>query len=249
MRVSRGACARGWLLGLALALACTDDGGSDGVDDASDEPPWPLPRTCVPPPGMGSPVDIEELVALVDALPKPTSLACVLESLDRPLSLYASSSVAGAQPALGIDNPRLFLLTGDLTLSMTLHGTHEVLEIAQAIGDRRSIKAELLFPVDEPLAPSAPYDAVAFGSNGTACGLCHGEETRVAEIDYTTAWASDAYQDDPEQTVSVSFLRQHAIECDHEANARRCERLDALFGHGEVVQGDLDRESLICHPF
>lgn len=236
---------RGWLLASTLALSCAEP--EPAPDDPSAEPPWPLPRTCEPPPGLGSPATIEELVALVDALPRPTTLPCVIESLDRPLSLYASSSEAGAQPALGIDSPRIFVFSGALTMSVTLHGDHETLEIAQAIGDRRSIKAELSFPIDEPLAPSAPYDAVALGG-GTSCGLCHGGETQVASITHATAWASDVYQDEPEQAVSVSFLRQHAIACDHEAEPGRCEMLDAIFGHGEVVQGDLDREALICRP-
>jgi hypothetical protein len=134
-------------------------------------------------------------------------------------------------------------------MSLILEGeASRTLELSYAIGDRRSIKAELVFPVDQALARSAPYDQVQFGG-GTGCGLCHGAEARVDTIDYATAWSSDAFQDDPEQALSLGFLRQLAIDCDHEEEPGRCEMLDAIFGHGEVEPGDLARDSFVCHPF
>lgn len=239
-----------WPLLLGGALAC----GSDDAPPEDSEPvvpadvPWPLPRTCVPPDGLGSPSTIEDVVALVNALPKPTSLPCLLESLDRPLSLYATTSVAGAQPASGPENPRIFLLRGELALSVVPEGeASATLELSYAIGDRRSIKAELAFPVDEALPASAPYDEVEFGA-GTSCGLCHGNEARVESIDFATAWASDMFQDEPDQALSLGFLRQSALDCDPEATPGRCELLDAIFGHGDVMPGDLARDALICHP-
>lgn len=239
-----------WPLSLAVVLSC---GGEveepPGQDDAADSgPAWPLPRTCEAPPGLGSPATIEEVVALVNALPKPTSLPCVLESLDRPLAIYASTSTAGAQPADGPQNPRIFLFRGDLVMSVVPEGeTSATLELAYAIGGRRSIKAELAFPVDQALEPSAPYDQVALGE-GTGCGLCHGSETRVGSIDFASAWASDVFQDEPDQALSLSFLRQSAIDCDREAGPHRCEMLDAIFGHGDIEPGDLARDALICRP-
>lgn len=243
---------RGFALALGMALACASDDAPEDPGSTSSAPPdvgWPLPRTCVAPSGLGSPATIEDVVALVNALPKPTSLPCVLESLDRPLSLYASTSTAGAQPASGPENPRIFLFEGDLVMSVVPEGeASATLELAYAIGDRRSIKAELEFPVEEALPPSAPYDQVDFGG-GSSCGVCHGNESRVESIDFATAWASDVFQDEPEQALSLSFLRQAAIDCDHEATPARCELLDALFGHGDVVPGDLARDAIICRPF
>lgn len=244
---------RGGALGLSLTLACvgadaSDDEAAGSTTTGHAEPPWPLPRTCEPPPGLGSASTIEDVVALVNALPKPTSLACVLESLDRPLAVHASTSTAGAQPATGPENPRIFLLRGDLVMSLVPEGeASATLELGYAIGERRSIKAELEFPVSDVLAPSAPYDQVQLGA-GTSCGLCHGAETRVDSIDFATAWASDVFQDEPEQALPLGFLRQSAIDCDHEATPDRCALLDSIFGHGEVVAGDLDRDALICHP-
>ncbi|MEX1363953.1 MAG: hypothetical protein AB1Z98_12555 [Nannocystaceae bacterium] len=249
-RTSQGRARRWWLpcLLCAAVLAC-DDGTpmpAESDDEGSEPPAWPLPRECVAPEGLGRPASIEQVVALVNALPKPTTLPCVLESLDRPLQLYASTSTAGAQPADGPDSPRIFLFEGPLAMSVVPRGTgSETLELSSAIGDRLSIKAELLFPVDEMLADSAPYDQVDLGE-GSTCGTCHGSETRVDTIDFADAWASDMYQDEPEQALSLSFLRQSALDCNRQDDPQRCEMLDALFGHGDVVPGDLARDSLVC---
>jgi hypothetical protein len=251
MLAARASLVRGLVLALGTGVACTSSEEPEDSDPTVEAPPdigWPLPRLCVAPPGLGSPATIEDVVALVDALPKPTSLPCVLESLDRPLSLYATTSTAGAQPATGPQNPRIFLVRGDLVMSVVPEGeASATLELSYAIGERRSIKAELVFPVSDALTPSAPYDQVVLGA-GTSCGLCHGGETRVTTIDFATAWASDVFQDEPEQALSLSFLRQIAIDCEHDATPDRCATLDALLGHGEVVPGDLPRDALICRP-
>ncbi len=251
LRAWRGV-AGGALLGAALTLgSCAEDPpdveeSSSSTDSGGEPSPWPLPRTCIAPEGLGSPSTIEDVVTLVNALPKPLELPCVLESLDRPLSLYASMSVAGAQPAMGPQSPRIFLFFGDLVMSVVPEGeARRTLELSYAIGDRRSIKAELVFPIDQMLEPSAPYDAVELGS-GTSCGLCHGGESRVTSIDFASAWASDMFQDDPDQRLSRSFVRQSALDCDHEAEPERCEMFDAIFGHGDVESGDLARDALIC---
>lgn len=240
------------MLALVVVLGCAEAPADPGGSDSGDAPepadlPWPLPRTCVAPAGLGRPSTIDAVVELVNALPKPTSLPCVLESLDRPLSVYASSSTAGAQPATGPDNPRIFVLEGDLVMSVVPAGdAAETLELALAIGERLSIKAELSFPEDEVLAAGAPYSRVSLGV-GTSCGLCHGNEVLAGALDDgTRMWASDVLQDEGGQAVSLSFLRQNALDCDHDATPDRCAMYDALFGHGEVVPGDLDRTALLC---
>jgi len=235
------------LVASMLAATCAPTDDDAGLDDGP-QPIWPLPRSCPPPPDLASPTTIEEVVTLINALPKPTSLPCVLESLERPFGFYASSSTAGAQPATGTRSPRIFLFREELTMSVVPEGTgSNTLELSYAIGERMSIKAELPFPVEQMLDPAAPYDQVDLGS-GTSCGLCHGEETRVMEIDFATAWASDVYQDDTSQSVSLSFVRQNALDCDHEAEPERCGMLDAIFGHGDLVAQDLPRDSKICRP-
>jgi hypothetical protein len=60
------------LVGSMLACAADEDPEPDSPEHPA--PPWPLSRTCVPPEGLGAPSTIEELVTLVNALPKPTSM-------------------------------------------------------------------------------------------------------------------------------------------------------------------------------
>lgn len=234
-------------LALVVVASCADP--DPAQDDGELESRWPLPRTCVPPPELARPATIDGVVELVNALPKPTTLPCFLESLERPLSIYASTSTGGAQPASGPGSPRIFVFRGDLVMSIVPEGTgSHTLELSQAIGNRMSIKAELEFPVEQTLARSAPYDQVDLGG-GSTCGTCHDSETQVDSIDFATAWASDAYQDEPELGLSLAFLRQNALDCDPEAEPQRCGMLDAVFGHGDVEPGDLDRDSIICRAF
>ena len=95
---------RSWSLVLAACLASGSCAAEPETDpDELDEPesPWPLPRTCAAPSGLGSPSTIEEVVALVDALPKPTTLPCVLESLVDRGSTNDAVRFKRGQPHLG----------------------------------------------------------------------------------------------------------------------------------------------------
>lgn len=60
------------------------------------------PRRCVAPPGISAaPSSIAAAVALINALPPPVTVACFVESLDRPLQVVATASDLSAQPAAG----------------------------------------------------------------------------------------------------------------------------------------------------
>lgn len=234
---------RASVLVLALLAACPAADDSEEITDATD--PDLRPRGCIAPPGLGAPTDIAALVELIDALPHPVTLPCLLESFDRPLEIYASSSTAGAQPALGQRSPRIFVRIGALSMSLVPDGDgRDTLELAQDVGARRSIKAELGFPIAESLAPGAPYARVAAGS-GTVCGACHGEERSEPAVD-PGAYSSDVFQDDPSQALPLALVRQYFRDCDAMREPERCARLDALFGHGEVVAGELSRLAKVC---
>ena len=164
-------------------------GGGNGVlaTSGGGGAPSPLgtPR-CQPPAGMnGSPQTIEEAIALLNALPKPTTVACFLQSLDRPLAAFATSSVFSAQPALSAESPRVFLRIGRLWVSVVIDGDSSYLiELSHLEPDDvRSIKGEVLLHINEALPPSAPYERVRFGA-GTACGLCHTSEVPVEGISF-----------------------------------------------------------------
>jgi hypothetical protein len=213
-------------------------GGTASVP-AGPQPINPLGRArCSPPPGTtGSPGSIEEAVALLNALPKPTSAACFVESLDRPLTAYATSSPFSAQPALSARSPRIFLKLSRLWVSIVIDGESSyLLEFSYLLPDElRSIKAEVATPVEQPLAPSAPYDRVLFGS-GTLCGLCHYGEEPAPGIDFAKAFASIPFRPRPETRVNLLNLAEGARSCDWNLEPHRCDMLSALFDEGPITE-------------
>jgi hypothetical protein len=236
-------------LGVAACDASSDprsgmayDAGS-GSDTAEAGPV--LPR-CRPPAGFtGSPRTIAEALALVNALPPPVTLACFLQSLDRPLYAFATYSVISLQPAVGSRSPRIFLFdgkAGGLVMSIVPEGMGSpALEFGQFVDDTRTIKGEIAFPVNAPLLPSAPYDKILSGRGmiGTSCRFCHPDEQRAPDIDYAEAFISGAFRPNWRTKVEITSLLSEHRRCDPAAEPGRCAILSALFDHGEVVQREL----------
>ena len=218
------------------------DGSPDGLAGSGGSPQSgtnPLGRErCQAPPGMGSPGTIEQAVALLNALPKPTSVACFVESLDRPLTAAATYSINSAQPAFSIASPRVFLRIGQLWLSIVIAGeSSELLEFGYLLAEQeeypRSIKGELRFPLPYEISASAPYDKVKYMS-GTICHLCHFDERSEKVPGIDNAFSSVAFRPRAETYVSIDSLRYGAQTCDWKVEPARCELLSAVFDGGEV---------------
>ncbi len=228
------------LAGCGTFEATLPDGGA--ALDASDAPDGGGPpdagfvRRCTPPAGVsGSPQTIEQAVALINALPKPTTLACYLESLDRPLALYPTSGTVSAQPAQGVRSPRIFIFSGPLISSIVPDGAGaHLLEFGQLDG-KSSIKGELTFPVTAPLSAEAPYAQVMFSAGATSCSFCHRDEAPDRAVGAMFAYRSRALRPVPEERVPVAYLEAQQRLCDPAAEPERCELLDALLVHGPVV--------------
>jgi hypothetical protein len=211
-------------------------GGSGGAGGGSGLNPLGRPR-CQPPAGTtGSPGTIEEAVQLLNALPKPTSAACFVESLDRPILAYATSSPFSAQPALSKQSPRVFLQLGQLWASVVMDGESSYLiEFSYLQADMLSIKAEVMTPLEVALTPSAPYERVRM-DGGTACGFCHYSERRAVNVTFAEAFESIAFQPRPATRVSIEGLAAEARACDVAIQPHRCEMLSALFDGGQVIE-------------
>jgi hypothetical protein len=229
-----------------LLCACSAAPQSDGGAGAA--------APCRPPAGLsGSPRTIEEAVTLLNALPKPTSIACFLESLDRPLYASATRNVISAQPAFSAASPRIFLRLGQLVLSVVPEGEgSRLLEFSYLIeGDARSIKAELGLPLTDAVPASAPYehvlptDPAGIARGGTVCGGCHAQEQRVQTIPFATAFSSVALRPNPSHLVSLDALTQAQKSCDARAQPERCAMLTALFDHGPVLQAEFPTTMVI----
>ena len=181
-----------------------------------------------------------EVVELLDALPKPTTVECFVESLDRPLKVIGSTSTLSAQPA-NQGSPRLFGIFGPLLVSWVPAGPgSRVLEFSEERGAILSVKAELHMPIEDKIE-YADFEHILLEGGGTACGACHLLEEPVDDIPLGPFFASEALRPGTPDTVRVQTVRDLHNHCDLDFDARRCSILAATFEHGEVVDSDFPR--------
>lgn len=215
---------------------------TEDMDSTSTGEP-PTPSAC---PGgttlTASPRTIGEAVEFINALPRPLALDCFLERLERPLLLAATSGVISLQPAVGRQSPRVFLFSGELIMSVAVDGDpgDTLLEFGEVVGPARSIKAELAFPLDGEVSAAAPFERIQDTASQTKCAICHRDEAAAPE--YPGAFASAALQMVAFDEVPLADMREEYERCDAMADPRRCARLAALLGHGDVVQAAFPAE-------
>ena len=205
---------------------------------------------CRPPPGIsGRPANLQQAMALMNSLPKPTTLACFIEALDRPLTLYMTENNGSLQPAQGVRSPRTFILYEHLEMSIVLEGDASfTLELGyrpqpQLQMPERSIKSEILFPISKDVLPEGFFDRIQRdfgGSRTTVCSDCHnGEEFKPSDEFPNGVFESEVLDPYSVYEVKLETLRAEVDICDPTVEEHRCGLLDALFGHGEVLQGQL----------
>lgn len=213
-------------------------GGDAGTDAAA-----ALSR-CRAPAGTTAPRRISDIVQLINALPMPLSLPCVLEALPRPFELHAFRSVISAQPAEGRRSPRLFLFYDGLILSVVPAGMgSHLLEFGQIRSPTHTLKGEIEFPVHAQLGPQAPYDRILYqDSDHTTCGFCHPGESQDEGITFTRAFSSQMMLPTVlRDRVSVEELLQERRQCDAAAEPERCAMLASLFDQGTPVDKEFPK--------
>ena len=208
------------------------------------DPPTSLPTSCRLEDlgldtSLGAPTKINEAIDLINALPKPTSLACFLQALTKPLKVYITSSTLSVQPAVGGNiSPRIFIMRSWLTMSIATAGVpSELLEFAQYYTSRSSYKGEIHFPVEAQLSYSAPFDRVDRG-DGSSCRGCHLEETSDF-IDGEMAYRSMALKPEAINDVSIFSLQQQLTQCDLISDyTRRCNIIRAVYDLATPIHKD-----------
>ena len=239
-------------LALALALAtvvaagCGGGGSPGSPADAGDAPPMmmvttPVAPECLPPAGVSrSPRTIADVVALLNSLPRPVTLPCLLQGLQRPLRLNGSRSFISLQPATGARSPRMFLLLDGLIMSVVPEGVGSaLLEFGQFVSEDRTLKAELRFPIVAPIQPEEPFHKALNPTSqlgGTTCRTCHRQEEPAEQIPYAQAYVSGALRPDPRTAVDFASLLHERQHCTDDSD--RCRMWRALFDHGEVQPGE-----------
>jgi hypothetical protein len=229
-----------WLV--LVGCTATDDADMPAPDD------WMLERTCVAPAGLGRPERIDDVVALVDAMGKggSVSLACVLESLDRPLTVAAATSPFSAQPTEDPTSPRLFVFSGEVVMSIVTDGeASHTLELGEYVAPGRTLKGELAFPTEVPLDPEAVFAETLVGDS-SRCSTCHDSTQFAGMVGDVATYTSESLAPEPARVVPIGFVAQHARDCDGATDTERCVLLGAVFGHGEVRAGEFRPEDRIC---
>ncbi len=183
-----------------------------------------------------TPRTIPQMVERLNGLPRPVSIACVIASLPRPLTVVASTSAFSAQPADGRRSPRIFILGDRLILSIVPAGPGaKLLEFGELITATRTLKGELKFPITAQVPMEAPFTQVMMGNFQTNCSLCHRAESPHPSID--GGFVSAAFRPDPGNLVPLAELRELNASCDPNAERERCEILMALLGLGTTIEG------------
>lgn len=205
---------------LALLAACADPADPD-------------------PCALGLPAtSIDAALDVAEQLPEPT-LPCFLAALERPLGIVLTSDVFNTQPAAGPRSPRIVVRTASLNLTVVPVGeAARLLELGERYDDEMTVKAELEFPLDRPLADDAAFTRILAspGASETGCLVCHTEEIALPD----GRFANTTLRPPDEMVVPLSMLREERAECDSAPpdpeNPDRCPMYAALLDHGLVFE-------------
>lgn len=180
-----------------------------------------------------NPKTIDDVTKLVNALPKPVYIPCLIENLPRPLKIFSVESTFSGQPSVDSDNPRIFILLGNLSMSVTPKGIgSQHIEFGQKVSSSESVKAELQFPVISDTDLSVPYSSVRSGS-GTSCSACHSGERAISGFS-GDAFASNVMRPDLFRQQSASKMRSVTSNCNDKLDQFRCELLRSIFFTGQA---------------
>lgn len=228
-----------------LAAGCAPETSSspgDATRPPDHGPPDAGAATCQAPANLGSPATIQEAVDLLNALPE-ASVPCLIAALDRPLAVHATAGLISAQPAADAQNPRIFVFSDTLTLSIVPAGAgRDLLEFGEQRGESMSLKGELFMPAEQPVGPEMPYAHLRYNADLTACGICHRDERPVADGVHPDAYVSRQLRSLARERVGLDALRAAHAGCDAEADPARCAIYSAIFDHGPVIWRDFPDE-------
>lgn len=190
------------------------------------------------------PKSISELLTLINSLPKPLELDCLLKSLKRPLYFNATSSILSVQPADGPRNPRIFIFKEPLIISFVPNGEgSRILEFSELTSNIRSIKGELSLPVTATVDSTDPFKRIIKEGSKTTCSGCHVDE-RVEYFDgEVPVLSSEALKPSASKDVDKSSLQYEVTLCAfYKDRSKRCRILEALFSEGEVYSKSFPKE-------
>ena len=186
---------------------------------------------------LGSPQNINQAIDLINALPKPVTIPCFTQALNRPLRVNATSSILSVQPAVGAENPRLFIFFNQLVISVAPAGDgKDLMEFSFMYSDTHSLKGEITFPITNTVSYSAPFTQVDTDGQ-SSCSGCHINEVQDTNVVGTTAYSSIALKPDANRNVSLNSFYQQSYLCDfNNDQSYRCQMIRSLFENGSLIE-------------
>lgn len=182
-----------------------------------------------------SPQTIEQVVSLINLLPKPLTLDCFARSLQKPLQVFAANSPSSVQPAFDSDNPRIFIIYNRLIMAVVPKGSAKyLLEMSYKTSSDSSVKAELLFPIKSNITSSAAFERIRDPSFGTTCRTCHTNEGIYPGVPGGIAFQSKYIAPLSETQITQPYMKAKAMYCNATLDPYRCALLQSIYIQGEA---------------
>lgn len=196
--------------------------------------------------GLKSPQNIRELTDLINALPKPLDIPCLVRNINRPLKVNLTLSSLSAQPAVGRNSPRIFIFLNDLIISVVPEGKGRYfLEASYLYSNQSSLKAEYEFPIVSEIDYKYPFERIQLGANpqdGTTCKGCHTGESLNNLETITNTYTSVALK--PESNMSLLSFKAEHNNCElNNITDYRCRMIDAIFQDDQIEQVDFPSDT------
>lgn len=190
---------------------------------------------------LRTPNSIADTINLINALPKPLSIDCFLKSLKKPLKVMAVNNGFSAQPAVGNQSPRIFIVNTKLALSVAPAGAGKfLLEMSEPSSSTKSFKGELGFPINQTIDPLLVFSTTADPQSpgNSRCILCHRNEEKIRYGNVGFGFNSEIVRPNEYQRVFSLYLRNQAYMCNPATDKYRCDMLNAIFMAGEGQDAD-----------
>jgi hypothetical protein len=182
-----------------------------------------------------TPTNIDQVVALINQLPKPLALDCFIKALKPPLKVVSVNSPSSVQPAPDMEDPRIFIIFNKLAMAVVPKGKGKLLlEMSLKVSSTGSVKGEILFPVPSEISTDLPYSRILEGSYGTSCRTCHNNESLYAGTASKHAYQSNIITPLFQTEVRADYLKSQATFCNPSVDSYRCAMLKAVFVDGQA---------------
>ena len=170
----------------------------------------------------------------MNSLPRPTTLDCFIESLERPLSVYLTTAVAAfsRRPGHAAQGPLSSMAI--LAVSLDFAGeASETLELGYRTRRTAPIKTQIIIPLQLDITLGGCCSSCGGRKPHAVCGLSHGEM-----FTFMGRFPKGSTYERARTSVGVHRWTWSRFELKRRrgsgAQSNRCGMLDAFFDYGEV---------------